>query len=125
MADPTVDFFEGLPHRGTDPVLADLTATFRFDLADNGESGTWLVSIAAGEIRVSRGAGQADCTIGAGRELFEGITNGAVNPMAAVLRGELAVSGDAGLLVRVLRLFPQSPPAPVRHAVVVERGRRG
>ena len=123
MADPVADFFEGLRRRGTDPAFNDLTATFRIDLAD-GAPATWLVSIVGGEVRVSRGAGPADCAIVVERKLFDGMASGAVNPMAAVLRGELVVSGDPGLLVRLLRLFPEPHAAPVRHPVTVERGRR-
>ena len=85
-------------------MLADLTATYRFDLA-NGAPASWLVSFRNGEVRVSPGGGAADCVVAAERQLFDGLASGAVNPMAAFLRGELAVSGDPGLLVRMLRLL--------------------
>jgi putative sterol carrier protein len=105
VADQMTEFLAGLPRRGGDPLLADLTATFRFDLV-NGDPTSWLVNFRDGEIRVSPGGGVADCAVAAERQLFDGLAGGTVNAMAAFLRGELAVSGDPGLLVRMLRLFP-------------------
>jgi hypothetical protein len=38
--------------------------------------------------------------------VFEGMVSGEINPMAAVLRGTVDVTGDLELIVLFQRLFP-------------------
>jgi hypothetical protein len=122
MADPTVDFFRELGRRGSDPMLARVTGVVRFDIISDERTDSWRVDINSGELEVaepdaapggpgsgSPGSGDPDCVITAQKRLFEGIVGGTVNTMAALLRGELALSGDPELMVAVQRLFPGPP----------------
>jgi putative sterol carrier protein len=117
MTDATTEFFEELDRRQTDPTLTGIEVTMRFDVTHDGDVRHWLVTIDDGEIGVTPGEGEADCTIGTDRRVLEAILEGRVNPMAALLRGQLDVAGDADLLVLIKRLFPMLPPAGQRQTV--------
>ncbi len=106
MTDPTDSFFGELSHRGRDPRLRDIAATVRVDVADGEQTGSWRLIIDHGTLEVAPGDGAADCVIAGERSLFNGIVRGDTNAMAALLRGELCVSGNPEMLVGVSRLFP-------------------
>jgi putative sterol carrier protein len=115
-ADPTEQFFEELGQRGDEPLLRKLSGTVRFDIVDGKRVDRRYVTVNKGQIRVSgRGSG-GQSIIRVDRTLFERVATGELNPVAALLRGELAVEGDWRLLVLVQRLFPGPPKA--------RRGRR-
>jgi putative sterol carrier protein len=109
MADATADFFDELVRRGHEPMLEKVSATVRFDLADDGRTERWLVSVDKGDVAVSRRNAKADCVIRMDKALFQRLANGEVNAMAALLRGAIAVEGDPQLIVLFQRLLP-SPP---------------
>ena len=69
-----------------------------------------MVAVAKGAVTVSQEDRAADCTVRTNGALFEGLTTGAVNAMAAVLRGDIVVEGDRELILRFQRLF-HGPPA--------------
>jgi putative sterol carrier protein len=105
VTDATAEFFADLASRGHEPALRKATGTIRFDLT--GERTTrWLVSIAKGDVAVSRKSGRADCVVRVDRELFQNIASGEANAMAAVLRGAIEAEGDLGLLLSFQRVFP-------------------
>lgn len=111
MTDATTAFFTALNRRGTEPTLRGVDATVRFDITDGGTVQHWLVAISDGELGAAPGNGEADCAIGSDVRVFDAIVTGRINPMAALLRGQLDVTGNADLLVLVKRLFPiESPP---------------
>jgi putative sterol carrier protein len=83
-----------------------LTATVRFDVAQDGGTRSWMLAIDDGEVGVSQANRDADCVISTNEALFRALARGEANTMAAVLRGEVAVTGDPELLVAVQRLFP-------------------
>jgi putative sterol carrier protein len=112
MADVTADFFDDLSKRGQEPLLGNMRATLRFDIADKGKTERWLVTIRDGALAVSRGDGEADCVIHADRADFDLIAGGKRNPMAAALRGSMTVEGDPRHLVRLQRLFPDPVGMP-------------
>lgn len=114
MGQATTDFFEGLRERGHEPMLETTAGTLRLDLLKDGkQSERWLVSIDNGAVEVSHRNANADCIIKGPESLFDGIASGEVNPLAAVLRGELAVQGDSRLMVRFQGLFPSPPRGPL------------
>jgi putative sterol carrier protein len=45
--------------------------------------------------------GEADCTMTASGETFEGILDGDVNPTSAFMTGKLKVEGDMGLAMKL------------------------
>jgi putative sterol carrier protein len=112
MTSATEQFFAGLADRRHEPLLGSAAGTLRFDLANDGRTDHWLVRIAKGGLRISRGRSRADCTVLVNADQFEAIVTGRLNAMTAMLRGVLAVDGDYGLLVRFQRLFPPPVAAP-------------
>jgi putative sterol carrier protein len=105
-SDAATMFFEGLAGREREHLLAKARGTVCVELTNGAESEPWLVTIDRGDVTVSRGAGEADCTLRTSRELFEQIAAGKVNAVAAVLRGAVAIEGNWHLLVLFQRLFP-------------------
>jgi putative sterol carrier protein len=115
--DTTTAFFDALAQRGYEPLLRKLSGEVRFEIADGKRVERRSVSVEKGQISVSgRGSG-GQSVIRADRAVFGRIAAGELNPVAAVLRGELAIEGDWRLLVLVQRLFPGPPRArPTRRA---------
>jgi putative sterol carrier protein len=110
-ADGIAEFLEELGQREHEPLLAKVTGRVRFDLVEGGRPDRWLVALDKGDITVLHKGGPADCAIRADRALFERLCRGEENAMAAVLRGELACSGDVELLFAIQRIFPGPPGA--------------
>ena len=120
MSDPTSECFADLAERGHVPMLGSTSGTLRFDLADGARVDHWYVTIRRGDVSVTHGEGDADCVVGADRELFDRMASGAANAMAAAerafhvaggaLRGLVTPAGDLRLIIQFQRLFP-GPPA--------------
>jgi putative sterol carrier protein len=110
MSDITPAFFE-VSRLGHNPMLANVTATVRFDLEHEGKTDRWFVVIDKGDVSVSRRNVRADCVLRAERSLVEGVVSGRVNAMAALLRGDLVAEGDPRILVLLRRLFAAPPGA--------------
>lgn len=120
-SDATREFFERLAARRSEPLLQAVTGTIRFDLtADEGVE-HWLVHIQEGEVKVSRRKVKADCVVTGDRDLFDRLVTGEVNAVAAVLRNELRIEGQAALLLAFQRLLP-GPPDSVRHDATSDEG---
>jgi SCP-2 sterol transfer family len=118
MSDQVSTFFDRLASE-PQPSLSRVTATIRLDLDTANGKGTttkhWLIDIDKGTISVSpakRGA-TADAVIHTHRSLFDRMVTGEANAMAATLRGEIGVEGEAHLLVAFQRLLP-GPPSDSR-----------
>jgi hypothetical protein len=111
MSDATTEFFEDLAQRGHEPLLRKISGTIRFDLVDGDRTECRYLTIDRGDVAVSRKRSSADGVLRIDRPLFNRIAVGEVNPIAAVIRGELAIDGDWRLLALVQRLFPGSPGA--------------
>ncbi|BCJ60630.1 SCP2 sterol-binding domain-containing protein [Micromonospora endophytica] len=120
MGDATVRFFEDLDHRGYDPLLAKISGTLRFDLHEGPQTTHWLVRVDRGRIEVGRQDMEADTVVGTDPAMFEDLVTGRENGLAALLRGDMTVSGDARLVVQLERIFPGPPQAQGPH-----RYRRG
>ena len=104
QSDSIAEFFAELGRRGHEPLLEKARGSARFDIADGRRTERWLVTIDKGDIRVSRRNAAADCILRVHRSSFERAVAGKLNLMAAVLRGEVAVGGEARLLVLLRRL---------------------
>ena len=108
MSNTTTRFFEGLKARGHEPRLEKAKVSLRFDLTNGKQTKRWHVAIDKGDIAVSHKNAKADCVVRADSSVFDGIASGEVNPVAAVLRGAIAIEGDPELLILLRRLFPAS-----------------
>ncbi|MDT0529902.1 SCP2 sterol-binding domain-containing protein [Micromonospora sp. DSM 115977] len=117
MVDATTRFFEDLDRRGHDPLLAKSSGTLRLDLHEGAHTTHWLLRIDRGRLQVSQEDQEADTVVGTSPELFEELAAGRENGVAALLRGDMTVSGDLRLVVQMERLFPGHPDArgPRRH----------
>jgi hypothetical protein len=110
MADAMTEFMNELGRRGHDPLLRKVNETIRFDLV-NGKTDRWLVRIENGDVTVAHKGGAADTVVRADREVFDRMARGKANPVASVLRGDVAWEGAWKNLVAVQRLFPGPPAA--------------
>ncbi|WP_327029392.1 SCP2 sterol-binding domain-containing protein [Micromonospora sp. NBC_01740] len=117
MVDATTRFFEDLDRRGYDPLLAKSSGTLRLDLHEGAHTTHWLLRIDRGRLQVSQEDQDADTVVGTSPELFEEIAAGREHGVAALLRGDMTVSGDLRLVVQMERLFPSHPDTrgPRRH----------
>ena len=114
MAVAAAEFFAALGGSAYEPLLHGATGSVRFDLVDEQDVEHWLVTIERGSVSASRRNRRADCVVRVGRSLFERIADGEANAMAAILRGEMTLEGDAQLAVLFQRLFPSPPTARAR-----------
>ena len=105
-ADTVGEFFRGLAERRREPLLQNVSGTLRFDLVDGERVEHWYLTIKNGDVAVSHKDAEADAIVRTGKALFEGMTAGKVNAMAAALRGALVPQGNLGLIVSFQRLFP-------------------
>ena len=96
------EFFEGLPSRVTPDRIEGMNNTYVFDIDG---AGTWTVAIADGQIQVSEGGGDADCTFSATEESFQKIVAGEQNPTTAYMTGKLKIKGDMGAAMKLQKLF--------------------
>ncbi len=112
--DSSTEFFAALSERGHEPLLEKTTGTLRFDVRDGKKVERWLVTVAKGDVVVSRRNGQADSVISVDKALLERITSGETNATAAMLREEMGVEGDVRLLVAFQRLLPGPSTARAR-----------
>ena len=110
-SDATTEFFDALAQRGHEPLLRKARGTVRFDLVDGNRTECRYLTIDRGVIGVSKKRSSADGVLRIDRRVFDRMASGDMNPIAALLRGELAVEGDWRLLVLVQRLFPASSGA--------------
>jgi putative sterol carrier protein len=110
MTDVTAEFFAELGQRGHEPLLNRANGTLRFELKDGQRTDRWLVAVKKGDVTVSHKGGDAEMVVRADKTLFDRLASGAMNPVAAALRGELGAEGDWRLLVLFQRLFPGPRP---------------
>ena len=108
-ADPTARFFADLAGREDEPLLRKASGSMRFDITSGRRTRCWLVRVDDGALDVTEGRADATCVIRADQAVFDKVASGRLNAVAAVLRGDLEVTGDWRMLVRLQRLFP-SPP---------------
>ena len=111
MAASTEAFFDELAERGHEPLLEKVSGSLRFDAVDGKKTERWLVTVAKGDIRVSRQNRRADAEIRLPRTLLDELVRGEANALSALLRGAVDVAGDVSLLVLFQRFLPGPPSA--------------
>jgi putative sterol carrier protein len=84
----------------------------------------WFVRVTRGDVAVSHRRAKADCVVTMDGSLFERIVTGEANAVAAVLRGEVAVEGQPGIVLAFQRLFPGPPKAAARRSAPYARRQR-
>ena len=96
------EFFASLPDRADASKIAGMQNTFVFDVQDFGQ---WTVSVEDGTVSVTKGVGEADCTISASEETLVKIAKGEANPTTAYMTGKLKIQGDMGAALKLQKLF--------------------
>jgi hypothetical protein len=109
MTDGTAAFFDELGQRGHEPRLARAKGIVRVEAGKGSRARVWHIEMQKGNIVVSPGRGAADTTVRADEATVEGIVSGRINPVAALLRGQIQLEGDTRLLVLFRRLLPGPP----------------
>lgn len=109
--DAVSEFFERLNERGFEPLLDRVQGSVRFDLRSGRKLDRWLLTVDRGNVHAAREGLQADCVVATDRATFEAMASGRANPMAAMLRGAVEVSGRVDALVYLQRVFPGPPGA--------------
>ena len=99
------EFFDSLPLRAREPLLAKVSGTLRFDAVDDGRVEHWYVVLGDGQVSVSHKNARADAVIRLSRSLLRDIVTGRANAMAALLRGAIVAEGDPALMLRFERIF--------------------
>lgn len=112
MGAETLRFFDSLTQRGREPRLEKVRGSLRFDLQENGDTHHWMVFVNQRDgIQVCREEGAADAVISTSPALFDEIVSGRQNSIAAMLRGDMRVTGDLRLILWLERLLPGPPAA--------------
>jgi ubiquinone biosynthesis protein UbiJ len=124
VAEATEQFFARLVEQEREPLLDKAKGTIRFELREGKRHQYWRVAIDRGATVVSRGRGEADCTVRADASLFDEIVRGRANAVTSVLRGSIGIEGDLQLLILFQRVFPGPPKARRRRRAVAGRRKR-
>jgi len=129
-ADPITQFFASLDEPGHLATFEGDSAEVQFDVLDGKKVERWHVSIANGDVAVTRSGGPADATVRIDRRHLEALVTGRLNAQAALLRGLFTCEGSAGALMMFQRCLPGPPGSTGRVApipsktVMAERGMR-
>jgi SCP-2 sterol transfer family len=122
MSDPAAEFFDTLVRRGHEPELEKITGTLRVDLDHEGGTDHWLLTISAGDVRVSREDRDADAVLHTTKALFNQFATGEANMYAAWVRNDLTARGDVRIARLIQRLMPGPPGAHDPRAINREPG---
>jgi putative sterol carrier protein len=93
-------FFDDLAARADPARAGDLSASYRFDIADQG---SWHVDVQNGDVTVTvtQSTEPADCVIATDEQTFLAVVRNEQNPMGAFMTGKIRVEGDMGLALRL------------------------
>jgi hypothetical protein len=123
MASSAEEFFDQLSRRRHEHALERVTGTIRCDLVDGSDIDHWFLTIAEGDIAVSRNDAEADAVLRTDRALFDQLAGGEEYMLAAWLRGAASADGDLELLILFERLLPGRQGRRSRRPAIDERGR--
>ena len=111
--DPIADFFDGLRLQGHVPTFEGENATVRFDSvtvnATEKAIERWHVTVANGDVSVTRQNLTADSVVRLRRSDLEAMVTGRLNAQAAVLRGLIATEGKFAAFMTFQRCLPGPP----------------
>jgi hypothetical protein len=119
--DPVGQFFGMLARPGHLTTLEGESAALRFEVTDGGRVERWHLTVADGDVTVSRRNGPADATVRLRRPDAEELVTGRMNAQAALLRGLITVQGDIGVLMMFQRCLPGPPGSRGRVAPITSR----
>jgi hypothetical protein len=108
-SDPVSQFFGMLAQPGHLTTFEGESATLRFDLLDGQRTDRWYLTVADGEVAVTRRGRPAAAVVRIERPRFEAMVTGRLNAQAALLRGLLTVEGDIAALMMFQRCLPGPP----------------
>jgi putative sterol carrier protein len=111
MSDITQAFFDRLATRGYEPLLHNLSGSFRWDIED---MGSWFVVVDKGSLSVSRKTTVVDCVAACSKEDFERMVVGKQNPTTLLLQGKMKISGNPSMAMLFQRLFPDESLADAK-----------
>jgi putative sterol carrier protein len=80
---------------------APIGGTLKFEVDGTGI----LINGTGDENTVEANDGEADCTITLTAEVLQKLRDGDINPMMAVMGGQIKISGDMGLAMKVQSLM--------------------
>jgi hypothetical protein len=119
--DPISQFFAILAAPGHLATFEGESATVRFDLTDGQKTERWHMTVADGDVSVSRENAAADAIVRTPRPVFEAIVTGRRNAQAAMLRGLLTCEGSMAALIMFQRCLPGPPGSTGRVAPISSR----
>ena len=100
--------FERIPEAFDASRAPGLNASVQFVLT-GADGGDWCVHIADGACQVEEGrAADPRVTITTEAQVYVDLMSGKLNPMAAVMSGQIQLAGDVGLVMRLGSLFQAS-----------------
>eukprot|EP01130_Rhizamoeba_saxonica_P006740 TRINITY_DN2691_c0_g1_i1.p1 TRINITY_DN2691_c0_g1~~TRINITY_DN2691_c0_g1_i1.p1 ORF type:complete len:223 (-),score=61.22 TRINITY_DN2691_c0_g1_i1:54-722(-) len=101
---------QGLKTKGAD-IVSQIQGTYCFNIGGD----SWVVDLKNGNGSVSKGAGNAECTLTVDPDTFAKMVTGELNGQAAFMQGKLKLQGNMGLAIKLSTLFnslPQEDVAP-------------
>ncbi len=122
-SDPVSSFFAGLAAAGHVPTFERNSATLRFDVLGDDDSGSraterWYVTVTNGDVAVSHKNGPADAVVRVGRGHLGALVTGRLNATAAYLRGLLSAEGSMAAVIMFQRCLPGPPGSKGRVAPI-------
>lgn len=90
----------------------------RFDVSAGAEVERWHLTVAKGDVTVTRQNRSANAVVRVERSYFEQIVTGRLNAQAAVLRGLLTCEGSMAALMMFQRCLPGPPGSKGRVAPI-------
>jgi putative sterol carrier protein len=109
MPDPVAAFFDGLRRQAHVPTFEEENATIRFDAVTGNTIERWRVTVADGDVGVTRQNLAADSVVRMRRADLAAMVTGKLNAQAAVLRGLIATEGKLAAFMMFQRCLPGPP----------------
>lgn len=101
------DVFEAMPAQLNSAAAKGIDKTLQWIITGD-EPGVWALHIADGVAHlIPGGVEKPDAIITVTSQDWIALVEGKLNPMQAFLTGKVKVTGDNGLVMQILRLFPQ------------------